>query len=173
MSPFQVEVVLGVFHPWQVHQILQIIELNAIFSSLRVGALEFLEFAFKHLLHLFRPFLFLGLRLQFPDVLFIWGAAQFLLDGTQLLVEQELTLLLVEISLHLALDLLFQLDHLLGVGKDAQQVVGHIHHIGAFEQQLFGRQIRFDVACHKIKQEHRIVDVLDSEACFFRKPLVS
>ena len=143
---------------------MQVVELYAIFRSLRVGAFQFLQFAFKDLGLLFRPFLFRRLFRQFLDILLVGRASQFLLDGTQLLVEVILTLLLVHVDAHLALDLLFQLHHLLLLGQHAQQVGGHLVQRAGLKQHLFGRHVGFHVAGHEVHQKHRVFDALDGEA---------
>ena len=70
------------------------------------------------------------------------------------------------------MNLLFELVHLLGCGEHAQQVVGHIDDIGAFEHQLFCWKVGFHIAGHEVKQEDRVVDVFDGEAGFFGEALV-
>ena len=134
LGALQVEVVLGVFLPRQVDEILQVIELYAIFRSLRVGAFQFLQLALKDVRHFLRPFLLLGFLCQLLDILLVGIAAQLFLDGAQLLVQVVFALLLVHVDTDLALYLLLQLHHLLLVGQHRQEVGGHLVEGAGFEE---------------------------------------
>ena len=171
LGAFQVEVVLGELAPRQVNEVLQVVELYAVFRCLRMGALQLLQFPFKDLGHFLRPFFLCGLLFQLLDVLLVGIAAQLFLDGAQLLVEIILTLLLVHIHAHLVLDLLLQLYHLLLGGQHSQKVVGHLHDVRRFKHHLLGGQVHLHVAGHEIHQEFRAINALDGEGCLFGQVL--
>ena len=50
LGAFQVEVILGIFLPRQVNEVLQIVQLDAVFRSLRMRALQFLQFPIENIM---------------------------------------------------------------------------------------------------------------------------
>ena len=71
LGVFQVEIVFRELLPRQVNQILQIVQLNAIFARLRMGAFQFFQFPIKDFSHFFRPLFLLSLFFQLLDILFV------------------------------------------------------------------------------------------------------
>ena len=97
LCTLQVEVVLGVFTPRQIDHCLQIVELNAVVGTLRIEHVELVEFLSEHLLHVFAPELCLGFLFQFLALGRSLTVAKFLLYVLDLLLQEVLTLLLVEV----------------------------------------------------------------------------
>ena len=56
LSPFEVEVIGGIFAPGQRHHRLEVIELNVEVGTLWVELVEFVCLLHEDSLHLFRPF---------------------------------------------------------------------------------------------------------------------
>ena len=61
LGTLQVEVILGIFVPGQVHQRLQVVQLHVEVGTLRVQVVEFVGFLIEHLSDLHRPFFLVGL----------------------------------------------------------------------------------------------------------------
>ena len=60
LGTFQIEVVLGVFSPWQVDHRLEIVQLNVEVRTLRIQVVEFGNLFLEGLGNLFRPLLLSG-----------------------------------------------------------------------------------------------------------------
>ena len=150
LGAFQVEVILGILLPRQVNEVLQIIQLDAVFRRLRMGSLQLLQFPIEDLSHFLRPFLLRRLLRQLLDILLVGTTAQFLLNRTKLLVKVILTLLLVHVDSHLTLDLLLQFQHLLLIGQHSQQVGSHLVEVTSLQKPLTDRHIGLYIAGHEV-----------------------
>ena len=169
LGAFQVKVVLGVFLPRQVNEVLQIVQLDAVFRRLRMRALQLLQFPIEDLCHFLRPFLLRRLLRQLLDILLVGSTAQFLLNGTQLLVKIILALLLVHIDAHLALYLLLQFHHLLLIGQHSQEVSCHLVEVARLQEPLSDGHIGLHIAGHEVQEEHRVIYVFDGKASLLRQ----
>ena len=164
----EVEIVLCIFIPWQLDESLKIVVLNAVICLLRVHALQFLELLIKYICHFLAPFLLRCLLCQFLDILFVWRTAKFFLDSPKLLIQKIFALLLVEVGLHLALNLLFQVDHLHLLVEELQQFVGKLRYIIDFQQLLTVFHLRQEVTRNEVDHKPRALDVSDGKCCLKR-----
>ena len=112
LCTLQVEIVLGILAPRQIDHCLQIVELNAVVGALRIEHVELVEFLSEHLLHVFAPKLCLGFLFQFLALGRTLTVAQFLLDILNLLLQEVLTLLLVEVFASLRAYVLLEFEQL-------------------------------------------------------------
>ncbi len=112
LGSLQIEVIITHLIPREIQHKLQIIPLNAKFGYLRVHSLKLGHFFFKKLLHFFWPILFPTLGTHFLDLRFGAGTAKFLLDLSQLLLQEILPLLLIEIRTNFVLNFVFHFQHL-------------------------------------------------------------
>ena len=76
---------------------MQIVQLHAVFRPLWIEHVEFVEFFVEGLLNLLVPFAGTGFLEQFLTFGRAFAIAQFLLDVLDLLLQEILTLLLVEV----------------------------------------------------------------------------
>ena len=159
----QVEAVLGVLAPGQLQQQLHVVVLHAELGTCRVHALELLQLALEGLAHLLRPPLLRGLRAHLLDLLLDGVAAQLVLDGLHLLVQEVLALLAVHLGAHLALDLVLHLQQLKLLGQVRQQQVGPLAEVGHLQHALLLGHLGVHVAADEVDQERGRVDVLDRE----------
>ena len=90
----EVEIVLGIGVPRQVKHIVKIGILHRVVGGLRIKALQFAQFLVKVFLNALAPLHLVAALLQLLDVIDI--GTQFLLDGTNLLLQEMVTLLLGE-----------------------------------------------------------------------------
>ena len=88
----QVEVVLGIGVPRQVEHIVQIGILHRIVRGLRIETFQFAQLFVKMLLNILAPLHLEALLVEFLDVVDI--SSQFFLNGTNLLLQKVLSLLL-------------------------------------------------------------------------------
>ncbi len=88
------------------------------------------------------------------------GLAQLVLDRLQLLAQDELTLGLVELRLHLGLDLRLQLADVDLAGEDARERAQPLGNVGLLEQLLaLGQRQPAQIGGDEIGKQARIVDV--------------
>ena len=109
LRTLQIEVVVRIFAPRQVHHRLQIVHLHAVFRSLRVEHVEFVEFLEEHFLDILRPVLAKRFRLKLVAFGRTVTVAQLFLDVLDLLLQEVLTLLLVDVLARLGADVLSEL----------------------------------------------------------------
>ena len=114
---------------------MQIVQLHAVFRSLRIEHVELVEFFVEGLLNLLVPFAGAGFLEQLLPFGRAFTIAQFLLDVLDLLLQEILTLLLVEVFAGTGTDVLLQ-HHELNV---AMQVAEYL------EKTLLG-----GVACEQL-----------------------
>ena len=154
----KVQVVLGHMVPRQVQHELQVGVLDAVFRCGRIEAAEFGELLLEDFAHGSRPFLFLGRRPQLVDVV-ILVHAQLFLDGTQLVVQVILALLLVDFGLHLGIDLLLDPEQFHLAAQQRQQGHGALLDIVVFQQgDLVLVVLDLDGRGNEIDQETEILD---------------
>ena len=103
---------------------------------------EFSHLFFKDFGRLGVPFLFLGPFAQFLNILVLHVAAQLLLNGADLLLQEMFPLLLVEVFARLGLNVGLDLQQLSLLGKHLVELVEAVLDVVDIEQFLFlgGRQ---------------------------------
>ena len=115
-----------------------------------------------------RPILCGGCRPLFEDFLFQGIGSQFFLDGFHLLVQEELSLLLVQIGFDLSLNVLLQREHLLFLVQKFQDFLGSSIEANFFENALLVFNLDLHVASNEIDQKSQAVDAFDG-FCSFRR----
>ena len=109
LRPLEVEVILTEDTPRQLEDRAQILHLDREVGALRIEALSLTKLLLIDLSDGFAPELFLTLLAKLFDLVISAGAsAELLLDGTHLLLEEVLTLLLIHLTARAIEDLLTQ-----------------------------------------------------------------
>ena len=108
----QIQIVLRTVVPRQVQHLMQVIRLHRIIGRLRIQAFHLVQLLVEQLPYILVPLLFCRAFLQLLELLVRRITAQLILDGLDLLVEEILPLLLVDVRLHLLLDIVFQLQQI-------------------------------------------------------------
>ena len=109
LRALEVEVILTEDTPRQLKDRAQILHLDREVGALRIEALSLAKFLLIDLSYGFAPELFLALLTKLFDLIISAGAsAELLLDGTHLLLEEVLTLLLIHLTARAIEDLLTQ-----------------------------------------------------------------
>ena len=94
---------------------------------------------------------------------------QLVLDRFQLLAQEELALALVDLRLHLGLDLGPQLDHLQLAGEDAGEVAQPLGDVDLFQQLLLLLDADPQGAGDQVAERRRVVDVGDRHLQLLRQ----
>ena len=161
LGVIQVKIVLRHLIPWQVEQRLEVIGLHAVFAGLRVHPLELADFLVKGFSGVVWPILGGCLGALFKDFLLEGIGPELVLDGLHLLVQEELPLLLVEVGFDLALNVLFQGQHLLLLVEQFEDFLGALTQVDFFKDALFVLHLDLHVAADEIHQEAQTIDPLD------------
>ena len=132
----EVEVVFRIFVPWQLQNSLEVTELHRVVGRLRVEPLQLLHLFLKGLGYSRAPLLHASLFAELIDFDLLGVATQLLLDGSDLLLQEILLLLLVEVLPGLHLDVHLQLQDLRLAVEDHQQTVGLLLLVADAEQLL-------------------------------------
>ena len=134
----QIQVVFGGFAPGQIDEPFEEIADDLVIRGVGRGPLEAFQFPFRLLHGVGRQFRLLQPELQLVDLPGgVVAFPQLLLQGLDVFPEVIVLLGLVHVALHLALDLLAQLQDLelpIDVGQDPVQALGHVN---SFQQFLF------------------------------------
>ena len=96
-----------------------------------------------------------------------------MLDGANLLLEEMLALLLREVLACLRLDAGFQLGQLCLFLDEPVQTVATRHDFLLLEQCLFLVVVEGQIACQKVNEVDRVVDVTDGESKFHPAVLIA
>ena len=128
-----------------------------------MDALELGQLLFERLADLLGPFFLLGLRAQFADLDVVHTAAQLLLNGLHLLLQEILLLLLVDVLMRLHLDRRLELNQLIFAVEDEKEAVGTVLHIADGQQLLLLVRVSHDVAAGEAEHVHRVLHVADGE----------
>ena len=163
LGTLQVQVVNGIFAPWQVYQCLQVSKLHVILRTLWIQVIQLIALLTEILGHLVLPHLVAAFGKQI--VLFGRLAVAHLgLDILNLLLQEVITLLLVDILTGFVTDISLQVlqvnlavQHLHG-GKQA------LLYETDFQQFLLLLVVERHVGAHKVEHHHRVRDILDSKA---------
>ena len=107
LSTFKIQIVCGIFTPWQTDECLQIIQQHIKLRALRIQVVEFVCFLIKRLADVHRPFLAFCLLHQFIFLRrrFVTHLCLHILD---LLLQEVVTLLLINILTGLIADICLQ-----------------------------------------------------------------
>ena len=159
----EVEVVFAVFVPRQVHKQLQVVELYGVVGGHRVGALQFLQLLLEDFCRLLVPFLFRAALLEGEVILLGRGAAQLLLDGLHLLVEEVLTLLAVEFVLGLVLNLVLEFHQLEVAVQELEHGLGAVHDVVHLQDGLLVFHRGGEVGGQEVDEVRVAFDVLEGE----------
>ena len=117
----EVKVVLGNLVPRKVEHQVEIGHLYRVLRNCRVEALELCNLLLENLCNLPLPNLLLGSLAEFLHVA-VYIVAQLLLNGLHLLLEVVVALLLVNLGLHLLLNLLLELKELLLTNENLKEL---------------------------------------------------
>ena len=160
LRTLQVEVVVGVFAPRKAHHRLQIVQLHAIFRTLRVEHVQLVQLFGEHLFNLVGPYFLIGLHEQFKAFRASFSVAQLLLDVLDLLLKEVFSLLLINLLTRLRADVLFQL----------QQLAFLVQHLQcadyAFHQRVGGQHLHLvhdaerHVRANEMQSQHVVLDVV-------------
>ena len=163
LCTLQIEVVVCVFSPRQIHHRLQVVHLHAVLRSLRVEHVELVEFLEEHLLNVFRPLLAECLYFEVVTLRRAVAVAQFFLDVLDLLLQEVLALLFVDVFARLGSNVLTQLQQLYLLVERLQYEDHAIHHrVGLQHLDLIAyaeRQVRTD----EVQGEYVVLDVVQSK----------
>ena len=158
----EVEVVLGRVVPRQFEQQLQIGHLHRILGYGGVQPLDFLQLLLEGLADLLGPVL-LGRLLAQSLQLAVGTFAQLVLNRAHLLLQVVIALLLVDLLLDTALDLVLQLDELLLAHQNLQQLAGTGQQTGRLQQRLAVFVRKLEVRTDEVDDSPLGVDILDGE----------
>ncbi len=111
LSMLQIQIILGHVVPWQIQHEFDVIVLHAVFRGRRIVFLELGQFFFELGGHFLRPLLLLRLLAELIEFLIIIHS-QLFLDGTKLVVQVILPLLLIYVAFHLLVNLLLDFKQL-------------------------------------------------------------
>ena len=120
LRALQIQVVLCIFSPGQVHQCLQVIQLHTVLRSLRIEQIQFVKLFVECLMNLFRPFLVACLCLQVFSLWRTFTVTQLFLDIPDLLLQEVFTLLLIQVFTGLCTDVGFDLQQSYLLMQDLQ-----------------------------------------------------
>ena len=164
----KIEVVRCGFVPGQVEHQLQIGHQHGVLGHGRVEPFELLHLLFEVLGHGFGPLLLLGPFAQAVDLL-VGVVAQLVLYGSHLLLQVVVALLLVDLLLHLLLDLVLEFGQLLVADQYLEQLAGAGQQTRSLQQGLLvliGEvQVGADEGDHPLLR----LDVLDGERGLLRE----
>ena len=104
LGPAQVEVVLGIFAPGQVHHRLQVVQQHIEVGALRIQVVQLVGFLVEVFGHLIRPFLVLGLLQQLGLLGRRLAVGYLRLQVLDLLLQEVVALLLVDVLARLVAD---------------------------------------------------------------------
>ena len=149
----EVEVVLGGDVPGQVEQEVQIIGLHAVLGALRVHPLELADFLGKRFRHLLGPILEFGAGLLAGDVLLVGVGPELLLDLLHLLVQEELALLLLDVGLDPALDVVLEFEHLQFLAEELHHLFDPFLEAFHLQQPCFLLLLRVHVGGDEVDEE--------------------
>ena len=164
LRSLQLEVVLGIFAPWQLHHLLQIVQLNAVLRTLRIEHVESVEFLVEHLSHLLRPVLLLSLFHEAFLLRRAVTAAELLLDVLYLLLQEILFLLLVQVLSCLVPDAVSDVKERYLLVERAQRGVYSLLKRVLLEHAHFFLHAERHVGADEVHEHHIIADVLQCEA---------
>ena len=159
----EVEVVLGGDVPGQVEQEVQIIGLHAVLGALGVHPLELADFLGKRFRDLLGPILEFGAGFLARDVLLVGVGPEFLLDLLHLLVQEELALLLLDVGLDPALDVVLELEHLQFLAEEFHHLFDPFLEAFHLQEPLFLLLLRVHVGGDEVDEKTQGVDVLDGD----------
>ena len=150
-----VEVILRRDSPGKSHNRLQVVKLYVVVRSLRIDALQLVQFTLEGLRHFLWECQGLGFILQFrPVSVFVF--TQFTLDVLDLLMQEVFLLLLVQFRSGLVLNVTFELCKLTFSVQQLQEVEGTLFQIMLLEQDepffLCERHVYTD----EVNQEDRV-----------------
>ena len=148
---------------------LDVLVLDIVVGGVGVGALELADLALEGLGHGFGPIFLLGLLAQLVDILGLVHAELFL-DGTELIVQVVLSLLLVHLGTDLALYVVLELEYLYLTVQHLHQFHRPDFEIAFLEQlDLLHGVLKLDAGGDEVDQEFVALDVLDGERGFCRQ----
>ena len=159
----QVEVVGGAVLPGQFGHQLQVVQLHGVFGYGRIHPFQLAQLLEEELFGLILPLLLFGFLAQFVDVLVGRVSAQLVLDRAHLLLQEVVALLLVDILLHLGLDLVLEFDQLLLADQDFEQAACARQQARGLQQPLAVGVGQVDVRADEVDDAALAVDVLDRE----------
>ena len=87
--------------------------------------------------------------------------AEFFLNGTQLLAEVKLALVLLHLALDVALNLVAQLDDFQFLGEQHREFAHPLGRVSLFEEGLTVGGFETHGGCDEVRQHRRVGDVLD------------
>ncbi len=164
----QVEVVLGRLVPRKRGDPLEVTAHDSVLGHRRLQALEPAELSVDLLAHLLGQLDGSELLAQLGDLrLDLVGFAELLLDRLQLLAEEVLTLTLLELGLHLRLDLGSDRDHLELPGQDLRESAQPLGDVELLQQRLLLVGLQPQRAGDQVGQAARILDVGDHDLQLF------
>ena len=124
LGMLQIKIIFAVFVPRKIYECLHILGLNREIGALRMQPLQLSYFFFEGLGNFGRPFLLGCFGLQRFYLLLVDVSTQLLLNGLDLLLQEILSLLLVDILMRFQLDGILQLQKLVLAIQDKQQSIG-------------------------------------------------
>ena len=159
---FQIEIILRHIVPGQLEHQLQIGNLHRIFGHGGIEPFELGDLLLEKFGHLLGPVL-LGRLLAQSLQLAVGTFAQLVLNRAHLLLQVVIALLLVDLLLDTALDLVLQLDELLLAHQNLQQLAGTGQQTGRLQQRLAVFVRKLEVRTDEVDDSPLGVDILDGE----------
>ncbi len=160
---YQIKVIVCVIAPWQVKQSLDVIHLHRIFCCCGIKTMKLAQLLPEGFLHIIAPEFQLSL---FPVLFYLLVrrvTPKLILNGLHLLMEQEFTLLLVEVDLYLRLQFIFKLKNLDLLNQIFKQCIAPVTQTVYFQQFLFVLDLNVGIGTDKVYKIGAVLYILDSE----------
>ena len=158
LSVLQIQIVLRILSPRKIQHKLDVIELNAVFRRTWIVLLKFLQLLIEDVRHSLGPFLGLGLFGYIPEFLVIIHT-QFLLNRTELIVKEILSLLLVDVTLDFLINLLLDRIELNLSVKHGKQLHSPLFKVRVLKQcDLVFVILHFNGSGYEVDQELKTVN---------------
>jgi len=173
LSAFEVKIVLCVQSPRQGGHLLQVVELHAVFRTLRVEHVELVQFLVKGLGNFLGPLHVLGFFQQLMLLGRPLAASQFLFDVLHLLLQEIFFLLLIEVFAGFLVNLVSELLELNLPVFNLQQFDDSFLDVAVFQQPdlVFDRQ--WQVGAHEVGEHDWVGEVLDGHQNVIRNLLTA
>ena len=153
----QVKVVFADRIPWKIQHELEEVILNTVVRRAWIIALELHQFLLEVLSRLLRPVLVSGLLAELLEVAGLIHT-KFLLDGPELVIKEEFSLLLVNLALNLAIDLLLDVLELKLDVKKGKQLHRTLLKVVILEEcSLVCEVVNFDRRSHEIGKHTEVI----------------
>ena len=122
--------------------------------------MEFIKFLLENLFYIFGPFFFPGLFPVFINLLFDRISSQLILNSLHLLMQEELPLLLIEITFNLRLQFILKFKHLYLLNKKFQKSKTSVAQTVNFKKLLLILNFNISIGTDKVNEVCIILYIL-------------